>query len=282
MIILLNKPLNSYFKRVEVKEKEKSMKEMIQEIHDTFYSEVNVLKEASLKRSLVETTKSDLIEKRDRLKKLGFNNTKECEEASIEINRLENLKRENKEKQELYEAIDYFSLKYPLYKFITEESVNKICNKYGLIYSTVDKYIGSVPDKNLKQMEEFKIKEEDECYQYEYIETRPYSNNKMEIKYGEAVSLRKEFDNRRDKTDRYSDYMVSNFKASPLLIAAPKTDFIIERNQEVKDNQIVNKIQIPDPIVLKSVIYKMKRYFLVVTAWGLEAGDEDVVNHMFN
>ena len=28
MIILLNKPLNSYFKRVEVKEKEKSMKEL--------------------------------------------------------------------------------------------------------------------------------------------------------------------------------------------------------------------------------------------------------------
>ena len=127
-------------------------------------------------------------------------------------------------------------------------------------------------------MEDFKIKEEDECYQYEYNETSRYSNNKMEIKYGEAISLRKEFDNRKDKTD----YMVSNFKASPLLIAGPKTDFIIEQYEEVKDNQIANKIQIPDPIVLKSVIYKMKRYFLVVTAWGLEAGDEDVVNHMFN
>lgn len=41
-------------------------------------------------------------------------------------------------------------------------------------------------------------------------------------------------------------------------------------------------IEIPDPVVLKPVIYNSQKYYLIVTAWGLEAGDEIVVNSNHN
>jgi hypothetical protein len=56
-------------------------------------------------------------------------------------------------------------MKYPNNKFITEESVKKICEKYNLVYSTIDRYIGTVPDKNLTEIANFKINDEDKvCY----------------------------------------------------------------------------------------------------------------------
>jgi hypothetical protein len=50
----------------------------------------------------------------------------------------------------------------------------------------------------------------------------------------------------------------------------------------LKGTQIVDKVEIPDPIVLKPVCYKKRKYFLIVTAWGLEAADELVVNPNHN
>ena len=66
----------------------------------------------------------------------------------------------------------------------------------------------------------------------------------------------------------------------PLEIAAPVKDFNME-GLEVKNNKI-QKMQIPDPIVLKPVIFKGKKHYLIVTAWGEEASDEIVVNQQMN
>lgn len=140
-----------------------SINEIIQEIHETFYTEVDrLLNEAKISVSN-ETSKQELIDKCKRLKTLGFTNTKEVREAQIEINRLNEISQINESKDKLVRAINYFSVKYPNYKFITEESVKKICEKYNLVYGSVDRYIGTVPDKNLKQIEEFKISDDDIC-----------------------------------------------------------------------------------------------------------------------
>lgn len=147
--------------------KPKTINQVIEEIHETFYTEVdNLLASAKVANSL-DTDKQELIDKCLRLKTLGFTNTKEVKEAEIEIERLDKLKKENEEKSTLIEAINYFSFQYPNYKFITEKSVEKICQKYNLVHGPINLYIGTVPDKNLKHMEDFAVIENDECFVHE-------------------------------------------------------------------------------------------------------------------
>lgn len=256
----------------------KSVNEIIEEIHETFFTEHEKLMETAKITNSLGTNKEELIKKADRLYRLGFTSTKEVKEASLEKLRLYNLKIENKEKGELIEAINYFSFKYPFYKFITEESVKKICEKYNLIYGEVGKYIGTVPEKNLKQLEEFKISEEDECY----MEITIYISVRRTRKYPKYISfeehenlLNREFDSRRNSRVHCDSYSLFYEKA-PLEIAAPRKDFDME-DMEVTDYKL-ETINIPDPVVLKPVFFKDKKYYLVVTAWGNEASDEKVIN----
>lgn len=260
--------------------KGKTTNQIVDEIHETFYTEVDKLLASALQSNSLDTDKNELIEKCNRLKALGFTNTKEVKEAEAEIDRLYQIKIENEQKDSLIEAINYFSFKYPQYKFITQESVRKICQKYGLVYGIIDRYIGTVPDNNLKQMEEFKIDEQDECYYIKkygvfcFIRTTLYSGfyNK-EMFYKEMK--------KKDGLEIPSSYPVyfEGYKC-PLEIAAPVKDFDM-RDMEVKDYEI-SKIEIPDPVVLKPVIFKDKKYYLIVTAWGQEGLDEDVVNNKMN
>ena len=147
--------------------RDKTVNEVIEEIHETFYTEVDKLLASAKIANSLNTDKQDLIEKCARLRALGFINTKEVKEAEDEIARLDELKRDNEAKKTLIEAINYFSFKYPNYKFITEKSVEKICAKYNLVYGAIDRYIGTVPDKNLKHIEDFMVMEEDECLMFE-------------------------------------------------------------------------------------------------------------------
>lgn len=283
--------INNNVEVLELPKKEliKSMNEIIEEIHDTFYTEVDrLLENAKISKSL-DTDKQDLIDKCARLKALGFTNTKEVKDAELEIERLNQLKIENEANKDLTEAINYFGFKYPNYKFITEDSVKKICQKYNLVYGTIDKYIGSVPDKNLKHIEEFKIKEDD-CVYYKYEwSIGMFSGDRVEsfkiLNFNEYKKLK------FPKEIIYHDDMpilrfhpighwVSDYITSKMEIVAPLKDFNM-KDHEIKDFKL-SKIEILDPVVLHPVMFKDKKYYLIVTAWGLESQDELVVNQKFN
>lgn len=260
--------------------KGKTVNEVIEEIHETFYTEVDKLLASAKIANSLDTDKKGLIDKCVRLKALGFTNTKEVKEAEVEISRLAELKRGNEAKKALIEAINYFSFKYPNYKFITEKSVEKICFKYNLVYGAIDRYIGTVPDKNLKHIEDFRVLEDDECFVFEELFSSTFGR--------EERSFRKEYRTSKtyleDEKDRlemdHSHGMrIINMKC-PLEIAAPLKDFNMT-GAEVKGFKI-SKIEIPDPIVLKPVIFNNQKHYLIVTAWGLEASDELVVNANHN
>lgn len=250
------------------------VKDVIQEIHDTFYTEVDrLLAEAGIKHSL-ETEKEEVLNKGNRLKALGFTRAHSVSEAEEEASRLEDLKLKNQEKVALIEAITYFSDKYPQYKFITEESVIKICGKYGLIYGEVGKYKGNVPEKNLQDIENFKIGVEDKCYYYTKVnslrlidtETKHYC--KKDRKKGESlIGL------------HYPTPLIyeTNTYVCPFEIVAPKEDFDMT-NAEISGFKLQD-IPIPDPIVLQPVFHGDKKHYLIVTAWGLEGDDELVKNN---
>lgn len=273
--------------------KGKTTNEVIEEIHETFYTEVDrLLADAKISRSL-DTDKSELIAKCERLKALGFTNTKEVKEAEAEIARLSQLKQENESKKTMIEAINYFSMKYPNYKFITEKSVEKICAKYNLVYGAIDRYIGTVPDKNLKHIEDFKVLAEDECHiEEEHMNGGWGTNTLMSKRYKSHSEYLIEEKMKAEQMKGEGRYHFQALRGSrsmyirevnmkyPLEIAAPVKDFNME-GMEVKGHKI-SKVEIPDPVVLKPVIFAGQKHYLIVTAWGIEASDEMVVNQKFN
>jgi len=248
--------------------------ELVEQIHEDFFTEVNRILESAKIMSSLDTQHQDLIDKSKRLKQLGFVNSKEVREAENEVRRLSKLREENSKKESLIRAINYFSVQYPQYKFITEESVKRICDKYGLVYSKIGDYIGAVPDKNLKHIEEFKIKSVDEAY---LKITRFYHRWSADddVKYINKQS----YDYGSNQEQRSEDYRESYEKA-PLEIAAPISDFNMKGKQV--ENFKLKNIPIPDPVVLKSVMFEQQKYYLIVTAWGPEASDADVVNERMN
>jgi hypothetical protein len=251
----------------------KNVAEIIEEIHETFYTEVNrLLAEARIFNN-VESDKQYLIDKSERLRTLGFTNTKEIEIADKEIKKLTKFKEENKEKQSLIDAINYFNLRYPNRKFITEESVKKICEKYNLVYGEVSRYMGVVPTPNLKEIEAFKLKDEDRCY--EKITTHRRSFKRPETTYVGTEYMTKK---RRARNPQNKSVEIVE---APLEIAAPKKDFDMS-GMTVENYKLEKKMEIPDPVVLQPVFYKGSKYYLILTAWGEEGYDELVFNEKQN
>lgn len=261
---------------ITVKETVKTNNEWVEEIHETFYSEVDRLLASANIKHRIETDKEALITKKQKLEALGFSNTKEVQEASSEVSRINNLKNENHEKEVLVEAINYFSFKYPFYKFITEDSVKKICEKYNLIYSTVNNYIGEVPDENLEQMENFKIEDLDKSY----IKTTFFGIGERALTEGVSYEDYLTYQENRNGIGGSVHYLLTDCKESKLEICAPIKDFNV-KNMEVRDFKL-SKIEILDPVVLQPVNFKGTKHYLIVTAWGLEASDELVVNSINN
>jgi hypothetical protein len=265
--------------------------EIVEEIHQSFNTEVDKILDFCKVRKSEDSEHQSLLDKVARLEKLGFTNTTEVQSAQAEITRLATVKKENEDKQELLDAVEYFMGKYP-YKFITESGVRKICDKYGLLYAPISKYIGTVPDKNLAEIENFKIDTEDEAYcnidvKYEYIPRDSAGGIFLGRHYREIKSV--VFGpNIKGNTLDISQRMMAEIDhirpgESALVIAAPIKDFEIKENENIVKGKIVSsKTVVKDPVVLRPVIYKNVAYFLVVTAWGLEASDELVANEKMN
>lgn len=289
---LRSKSVEELAKEKENKEaKEAEMKRLIEEIHQSFFTEVDkLLAESKILHSLT-SDQQEQIDKHMRLRALGFGKAENADAVQKEISRLEALKAENVKKNALSETISYFSTKYPNYKFITEASVKTICEKYGLIYGSVTQYIGNVPEKNLREIENFKIHEEDKCGaevgQKEItlegtMERDPLSGRSRAVRKViptyRYMSLNTAMYNRDNSVSRHFRYEECGME-----IAAPKKDFTIAASQYIVGNKIVSKpIDIPDPVVLYPVFHNGAKHYLIVTAWGLEASDPLVVNERNN
>jgi hypothetical protein len=249
-----------------IRNRKKESTVSIQEIHNSFNTEIERLLEKAKRFENIEIKNKELHEKADKLKSIGFSNTPEVLKVDKEIKELNKKRNINDKKRILIEAIAYFSTKYPSYKFITKKAIIDICKKYNLIYGDVKYYIGNVPDDKLKEMLEFKADEKDLSYTY----TRTYkdfnSTENITCDYDKKIR----FDS---GVDKWSWYRYSSIKEKSFIIAAPQTDFDLDKMQ-VKDFEIViEPIKVPDPVVMKPVMFKGEEFYLIVTAWGEEAND---------
>lgn len=241
---------------------EKSNK-LVDEIHAEFDNEVyKLLADAGLTIQ-AESLKKPQFDKANRLSALGFASSKTVVSVQKDQRALDKAK-------ELKESIEHFTNKYPNNKFITPDSVAKICKKYGLVLGGVDIFLGDVPEDNIKDIENFNVKDEDRAYEYAWDGFMSFRSTRSKNFY----TCDKEY---ADQIMKSSDVSV---RESMLMIAGPAKDFDL-RGKEIKDNVIMD-IPVKDPVVLQPVYHNNELGYLIITAWGKEASDELVVNDKFN
>jgi hypothetical protein len=238
----------------------KTTEQIIAEIHNEFDSASERLLQEAKDIVLQDTGKGD------RLRQLGFNNAKPVKEV-------EGVRQAQHDARQLAERVSYYSQWYPHNKFITEDAVQKICEKYGLVFADAQYYKGDVPEKNLLEMEKFVLRREDVVKDWAIDLTSGIMNHlHRRLLGGSWGMVRSEWD--ESSFLSYGSEEERSIKKS-FKICAPEKDF--DTTYLTKKGHRL-ELNIPDPIVLQPVIGG----YLIVTKWGLEASDELVKNEKAN
>lgn len=137
---------------VMVQEKQKTnYPSIVEEIHNSFSMEAERMADEARKIIYSNRLDKKLEDKAELSKKFGFNNTKE-------VNEYHNIKSKLSVHQNVLEAV-MESIEYlPTNKWIPEDSVKRICEKYNLVFGSTSQYKGFLPLKNLKEIEDFSNK----------------------------------------------------------------------------------------------------------------------------
>jgi hypothetical protein len=230
-------------------------------------------------RPELERIEIDLKARHAALKSLGFINNPDV----LEVERLE---KENNERLKTIKANDltlegynHFRTKYPLHKIIFKETLEKVCKKYGLGYAAVRQFTGVIPKKNIDDMMRVKIDSHDRAV----LRDENYGDGKPSHWEIERSEKRLEFSGCQLYCKRNSGSKDDKVVWSPLVIAAPPDQFLdcIGKNPDGKME--FKPMKNEDPIVMQPLSYGDNDiYFLILTAWGPEASDPDIVNERFN
>ena len=114
--------------------------------HEASTAEQALLKEAD--RILKQASNTETVGRVKELQALGFQNFKEAVELSPE---------EVARVKKLQELIGLYRIQAPTCKFMTDEAVKELCEKYGLVQAPVGIYIDRIPERNQKEILDFKI-----------------------------------------------------------------------------------------------------------------------------
>lgn len=268
----------------------------VEAIHNEFFTAGdNILQEATC---LLKQLEEKDLAKGKRLAALGFNKTREAVVAIETENKLATTKG-------IADLVMYYRINYPNNKFITEEQVKQICEKYGLVCGETSMYKGFVPENKLFLIEQFKLKKQDVPYA---IITDSWHGDEVVgflkeediiSNYGKRCILgnthfyvvsgtecRNEDVRNADKYRYLGEGLSGMYEQERYLKVTAATQLTMKICAPLKDMEIpsthkVNgyKVQhIPDPVVLQPV----NGGYLIVCAWGDEASDEIVVNQDMN
>jgi hypothetical protein len=239
--------------------------EVIAEIHAEFDSATDKL----FKEAQEILSRNDIDNEGLTLRQLGFNKTHKAMQTELAIG-------EKAKGKNLADNIAYFKERYPNYKYVTDSVVKRICEKYGLVFGDVQHYIGEVPAKNVKEMASFSLMEDDGIHithrYYEYIEKQHclYATDKKTELFGYMADDDLGFwGYAYVKTDTSIPF---HYKTPSLKICASVKDFDM-KNMKIDDGYKLN-LNLPDPVVLQPVA---RGGYLVISKWGLEANDQELV-----
>lgn len=252
----------------------------IEQIHFDFDNASNDIKTFTTKFRKEEFIGNE--EHANILATIGFNNNPiVIKSKKLELDNKQREKDYNKNKElstNVNYVIDYYKQHFPFNKFIFLPQVLNICEKYNLKIGQVSLFKGDVPEKNINDIGRF-LKQE-KILKEKYNQNINVSVNDTNIPLSSMII----YEGKSNTLDQY-------------YICAPLKDFYINKSVNMigvelyKDNKKPTfkyirpeKIVIPDPIVLKPVYTKNLKVmgFLILTAWGDEAADSNVVNENFN
>lgn len=240
---------------------------IIAEIHNEFDS----AGERLLKEAKAILSKEVDIDKGERLKNIGFTAAKDAVSVSAIIE-------EKKKSTELANLIEYYQQWYPNNKFITDEVVKEICKKYNLLFGDSNRYNGSIPDKNITEIESFVLRVEDMVKRSNLDDYFDRQSRMVQMQYISQLynsSIGGGFNNPKPKYESaIPNEITYRTEKPPFKICAPESDFDTRGMQ--KDGHELKLI--PDPIVLQPV----KGGYLIISKWGFEASDSSLTNEKLN
>ena len=265
----------------------------VQAIHHEFENaSTKLLEEARL---ILSNPSAVNVDKIKQLTDLGFTQATEVKDSKYLIEEMKLSKKQ-------IELINSYNVKFPGYKFITEQQVRLICHKYNLVCGNINRFKGFVPNKNLKDITDFKanakITKTLTCIDRDGNTIIVEGEVRLKGGYNHLFKVNDDDDrkyayqahsprmNRFYGQDRYNlfpelahleDFTVDNTLGSNLKICAPVKDMDISGLELVEGYKLVKK-HIPDPVVLQPI----KGGYLILTAWGDEASDPLVVNEKSN
>lgn len=239
----------------------------VKEIHADFDTAQDRIVEEALR--IISRPHKELTDKADRLAALGFNRSKD---AVIGRQVSDNFKSQH----ELLNLMNAYKQKYPLNKFITDTEVEKLCKKYGLVFGDADRFIGEIPEKNLAEIESFKLLEEDMQEKISISSFGLISFPEFIFNSRGVLDIKRnpELEYTGTTKDSKSEPKKETFKPAFKIVATIQ-DFDT-RDMTLKGHKLEQNL--PDPIVLQPV----KGGYLVVSKWGDEASDEIVLNEKMN
>lgn len=234
-----------------------------------------------------------------RLMRLGFNN------SALVTNAEKQMGAQNMDSSQAKLITDYANI-YPDVKFLTLEVFHKICDDWGLIYAPVYYYTGSVPEKNIAEMENVKpLSYEHHPEKSIFVEITEFSNycpkslRKLLKGLIELDCPMSKFSESWERTDALYQYAqekgymgekpsgihdkldIHERETKGLFIASDAKD-INPLGLDKKSRYGYMKVQTSkvndDPIVFRFC----KGGVQVITKWGPEAADPRLVNEKMN
>jgi hypothetical protein len=302
---------------MEPEQHQKSEKELIEEIHNEFDTAPDRILQQALsiigeQQSSKVSLESEIEDKAIRLKNLGF-------VKNGLVDKLEKIEERNRQKDliidmetKMAEGIRYYAQTYPFLKFLPVSELDRICDKYGLVYAPVGHYKMPVPDKNLHEIENAQVLKSTDVQPD--VVTRTYYDDSHGRKWGykqivkllggnsftddeirelakkHGITLRRNSPsdffwevgrvNLSDGDMCITKEVVETSSRSGLFIAAPKDHFdLTGLTFDKKKGYFQTTIQIKkDPIVFRYV----KGGIQVLSKWGLEADDPALQMEILN
>ncbi len=178
------------------------------------------------------------------------------------------------------DIINGYNIKYPHCKFISVEDMDDICTQYGLVLGPDQHFIGSMPDRAMKVIADFKLNPEDLTYHKGKVRVinagHAESEGVVDWEDITAEQFNKESKNGTElvQNGRRTHY-ISN--QNYFMVAAPPDQFEAE-GMVREGNQLKKMVKIDDPAALKPVKYG----YLVVYLWGEEAAIARMQNPKLN
>lgn len=158
--------------------------------------------------------------------------------------------------RELERLIEQYQQEYPCNRFIDRDSVTRVCEKYNLYMVQANRYKDDIPDRNQKEIINFRIR-------------RALIRTEATVRASRSSV---------DFSAIINDYR-STLDPQELIPACGLVILAPEHKINMAGLRKVGRILVKDdPIVLQPV----QGGFLIVSAWGPEASDQEVVNTKMN